>query len=176
MANIDRNITIRGLTDLMGDKLLKSLLAREPIFHDGVPGAETTQRESLRAAATYASFAQSHEVYVNKARGQEATAYSLALADWLGGPRLLEIDIDDWTGEVGQMIRIKARDNIRVARVSVVIRDVQGHVLEKGEAVRSAAGGPWWIYTTHTRIPLAPFPSVEATARDLPGHCDSFTI
>ncbi|HSL29686.1 MAG TPA: hypothetical protein VK900_10835, partial [Anaerolineales bacterium] len=63
-----------------------------------------------------------------------------------------------------------------VAAVTIVIRDAQGNLLERGEAVQSAAGSAWWHYTTRTRIPMNPFPAIEATARDLPGNEDSFTI
>jgi hypothetical protein len=69
---------------------------------------------------------------------------------------------------------VKARDNVRVARVSVEIRDAEGKVLETGEAVTSKPGSAWWKYTTKTCVPMKPFPRVEAIARDLAGNQDSF--
>lgn len=140
------------------------------------PASPQTQREILRRAAAYACFASLQEVYLDRARASGMTAYSLALADWLSPPRVLEIDVDAWTGEPGQLIRVKARDNVLVASVTVAIRDPRGRILEAGQAVQSPDGGPWWHYTTRSRIALEPFPVVEAAARDLPGHSDMFTI
>jgi hypothetical protein len=178
MANIYRNITIYGLTDISGDKLMKTILANKPIFQDSqrVAGTKQAHQDAMGAATTYANFAKTHEVYINKARGYEATPYSIALSDWFGAPRVLEIDIDEWTGEIGQTIRVKARDNVQVAGVSLVIRDVQGNVGEMGEAVQSGAASPWWTYTTRSRVLMIHFPSIEAIARDLPINLDSFTI
>ena len=116
-----------------------------------------------------------HE-YVNQAKRTGATAYSIAVTDWSGAPEVLEIDVNGWTGDIGQTIRVKARDNVMVARVSVVIRDAKENVLEMGEAVQSEAGSDWWDYTTKAFVPMNPFPIVEAIAQDLPGNGDSFAI
>jgi len=161
-----------------GTRSGKNIIAGKLMFDDnrGYTGTKKTHPAAVREAATFANFARTHEVYINKARGTATTAYYLALADWFGSPRVLEINVDNWTGEIGQTIRVKARDNVAVARVSVVIRDAEENVLEMGEAVRSEAGSPWWNYTIKSLVPMSPFPSVEATAQDLPGNSDSFII
>ena len=115
-------------------------------------------------------------MYIDKAQSTGTTAYTIALADWFCMPDVLEINVDNWTGEPGEIIRVKAKDNVLVARVSVVIRDAQENVLEEGEAVRSEKGSAWWNYTTRSRINITPFPIVEATAQDLPGNEDTFVI
>ena len=96
--------------------------------------------------------------------------------DWLGAPKVLEINVDDWTGEIGQVIRVKAKDSVMVARVAVVIRDAEENVLEAGEAIQAEEGSAWWNYRTQSKITMQPFPIVEATAWDLPGNTDSFAI
>ena len=161
----------------------KTITVRKPLFDDNLAYIERQRRQqaamqtaAVRDAVTYANFAQTQEVYQHKAQGTGVTAYTLAIADWFCGPRVLEINVDGWTGQLGQTIRVKARDNMKVAGVSVVIRDAQGKVLEMGEAHPSQAGGPWWTYTTTALIPMTPLPTVQATAHDLPGNSDSFTI
>ncbi|RPJ23549.1 MAG: hypothetical protein EHM33_20580 [Chloroflexi bacterium] len=185
MANIYGNIFIHGLADLLGDQFAdcrtrsgKTILATNPMFDDDRECAETKEshQDALREATTHANFARRQEVYVNKARGNGATAYSIALIDWFGVPEVLEINVDRWTGKPGQTIRVKARDNVLVAGVTVVIRDAGDNALEIGEAMQSEAGSPWWNYTTRSQVTMNPFPSVEATAWDLPGNCDSFVI
>jgi hypothetical protein len=59
-----------------------------------------------------------------------------------------------------------------VARVSVIIRDIDSNVLEQGEAVQSETDG-CWDYTTSTTMPMTPYPVVEAVAEDLPGNTHS---
>lgn len=185
MANIHRHISIQGLTDILGERSAnlrtrsgKTLHASRAMFDDrqaDAQAAKTTQ-DALRQATTYANFADRQDVYINRARRNEVTAYSIALTDWLGAPKVLEIDVDAWTGEIGQTIRVKARDNVRVAGVLVVIRDAQENVLEIGEAVQAEASSAWWNYTARSHVTTTPFPTVEAIARDLPGNRDSFAI
>lgn len=185
MANVDRHIHIHRLTELVYDRfgsyktgsgktIPVTRFRRQPRRADN----ETKKKNqyALRAAAGYASFAHTQAVYINQARQNDATAYSIALLDYLGAPRVLEIDVDGWTGEVGQTIRVKARDNVGVAGVLVVVRDPAGNILELGEAFQSQADSTWWNYTTRARVHMTPLPSVEAIARDLPGNRDSFII
>jgi len=173
MANIQNSIFAYGLT-----RSGKIVIADQPKFDDHRVSAEArgSHRESLREAVNFAQMAVEEEAYINKAREMGTTAYNIAIVDWLGAPKVLEIDVDNWTGEVGQVIRVKARDNVMVAGVSVVIRDADENVLEEGAAVQSRDGSAWWNYTTRFRMKMTPFPIVEATARDLPGNTDSFAI
>jgi hypothetical protein len=183
MANLHRNISIYGLENLLGERFLyRKAGAGKP----GVPchspardlGGEIkkTPQEALRAASTHAAFSCTEQVYASKAGRNGTTAYSVALSDWFGAPRVLEIDVDAWTGRIGETIRVKVRDNIKVAGVIVAIHDEEGNLLETGEAVQTEAGSPWWSYVTKSRLRMTPFPHVEATAWDLAGNRDSFVI
>ncbi len=185
MAKVTNNIFVRGLSGSVGDQFVirttrsgKTIIANKPAFDDNRQFTERqlTQQEAFREATTYAKFAKTQDVYVTLAKGTGGTAYNLAVSDWFGTPKVLEINVDAWTGEVGQTIRVKAKDNVLVAGVSVVIRDANQNVLEAGEAVRAEEGGVWWNYTTQTSVSMEPFPIVEAIARDLPGNQDSFVI
>ena len=185
MAKLYKNILVLGLKGALSDPFVnrktrpgKTIIANKPMFDDNREYTETqkTHEAAIREATTYANFAKTQKVYINKAKGTGTTAYYIAIADWFSGPKVREINVDRWTGEIGQTIRVKARDNVMVARVSVVIRDAEDNVLEMGEAVQSEAGSAWWNYTTKSRVPMTPFPSVEAIAQDLPGNSDSFII
>jgi len=179
------NNFIRGSRSLAGDQLItcitrsgKIIMTDKPMFNDrrAVTDPQKSHQDALREAVAYARFAESEEVYINKARETGTTAYNLAIVDWLGAPKVLEINMDDWTGKIGQTIRVKARDNVMVARVEVMIRDANGNILEAGEAVQAEERSPWWNYTSQALSMMTPFPIVEATAQDLPGNKDSFSI
>ena len=173
MAKIHHHIFVRGLTGLG-----KIVIANRPMFddHRALTDARKSRQTALQEATTYAKFAENQEVYINMAEGTGATAYQMAIADWFGAPKVLQIDVDGWTGEIAQIIRVKAKDNVMVASVMVVIHDAEDKVLEMGDAVRAEAGSAWWNYTTQSLVRMTPFPSVEAIAWDLPGNTNSFVI
>lgn len=185
MTNIYRNIPIHGLIDILGERsasyktcsgkiirINKALINRRGEYTK----LKETAQDALRRATNYANFARRQETYINKARDKKVTPYSLAIVDWFGTPKVLVVSVDAWTGKPGQTIRVKAKDNVRVAGVTVVIRDAKGNVLETGEAKPSKNGTTWWKYTTKTSIPMSPFPRVEATARDLAGNQNTFIL
>lgn len=185
MANIYRNFYRRGIGEIREEGFVihqtdsgKNLLINKPLFDDNLTYTETqdVHQAMLREAGTYASFAGTNEAYLRKARETGATSYYMALADWFGAPRVLEINVDDWTGKPGETICVKARDNMIVAKVDVVIRDAQGNVLEIGKAVPVETGSPWWRYTTQSHVLMMPFPGVQAIAWDLAGNRASIEI
>jgi len=185
MANVYGNPFARGCRGVFGQQFVihqtrsgKTIIAGTPVFDDN--GAYTEGQPmhevAVRDAAIYACFAENLEAYVCRAKKLGTTAYALAVADWYGAPRVLEIDVDCWAGNAGETIRVKARDNVMVASVTLVIRDAHGQILEMGEALQSETGSAWWNYTTQSLIPMTPFPRVQAIALNLPGNRDSFTI
>jgi hypothetical protein len=185
MANGYRNKFARGWNGASGDPFVvhktgsgKSIVAGKPMFDDNLAYTErqTMHQAAVRDSALYASFAENQEAYICLAKEMGTTAYALAVADWYGAPRVLEINVDRWTGKVGEIIRVKAKDNVMVASVLLVIRDAQGHIVEMGESIQSRAGSGWWSYTTQSPLALTPFPSVQAIAFDLPGNRASFAI
>jgi ABC-type uncharacterized transport system YnjBCD substrate-binding protein len=185
MAKVRNNIFVRGLSGAIGDQFVirttrsgKTIIANKPRFDDQREFTEKqkTHQDAFREATTYAKFAKTQPLYIEMAKRSGSTAYNIAISDWFGAPQVLEINVDNWTGEMGQTIRVKARDNVKVARVAVVIRDANEKILEMGAAVQSEEGTVWWTYTTQALVPMTPFPTVEAIAQDLPGNTDSFII
>ena len=177
MAKVYNNIFVRGLTGAIGDQFVirktrsgKTIIANKPTFDENREFTETqkTQQKAFREAAAYAKFARGQEVYINKANGTGATAYNIAVADWFGQPEVLEIDASAWTGQSGEIIRVKAQDNVQVASVRLSIDNGNGTTYEQGEAAQ--VDGLWWIYTTQNPVSLESAPRIVATAQDLPGN------
>ena len=185
MANIHGNKFARGGRGIFGEGIVvhqtesgKTILAGMPVFdeHRAYNELEWMHPAAIRDAALYASVAEHHEAYIRKANQLGTTAYALAVADWYGAPRVLQIDVDRWRGNPEEMIRVKARDNVMVASVVIVIRDPEGQIQEMGEARQSHAGSAWWNYTTQLPVLVTPFPTVQAVAFDLAGNRGSLTI
>ena len=130
------------------------------------------QLDAIRSASNYAHFAQNELVYVNKSVGTWFNSYNWAIADYFGKPEVVEIDISHWTGEVGQPICIKAKDNILVFRVNLWIWNTadSNALFEAGEAEQSKEDRSLWIYTTSSNVPHGPGVRVDVVAYDLPGN------
>jgi hypothetical protein len=184
MARHYSSIFARGFAGI-GEELLeistrsgKSMIAGKVLLDDKREYLESLKpsQAAILEATTYANFAKMQDIYLERERETGTTAYNIALSDWFVAPKVLQINVDRWTGKPGQVIRVKARDNVGVSNVSVMICDADGKLLEAGEASLAEPGSAWWEYTTQTSVPLLPFPSVKAMAQDLPGNRASFTI
>lgn len=175
MAKIRKNIVIQGLSGSLGDQLVirqdkagRTIIAASPSFDPDrtYSEAQQAQQERFRDAATYAKDAKSQAVYQNKAEGTPKSAYNVAMADWFHAPEVGEIDAEGWSGQEGEVIRVRAVDDVQVTQVTVLITDGGGNVLDQGPATN--AGGGWWTYTTQAATPGAS--RIVASARDLPGN------
>jgi len=176
MAKVRNNIVIQGLSGTLGDQVTikqdkagRTIVGVKPTFSENRQFTEQqrAQQEKFKEATAYAkTAAQSEEAYATRAEGTPQSAYNVAVADWFHTPEIGEIDLSEWTGQAGQAIRIKAQDDVRVTRVTVVITDEQEAVIEQGAAMNG--GGVWWVYMTTAAA--SGQPRVIATAEDLPGH------
>jgi hypothetical protein len=119
---------------------------------------QRAHNDRFEEASAYAKASQSHPVYVELAAVTPMnTAYNFALKDWFHSPEVHRIERREGC------IRVKATDNIIVAKVQVTVLDEEGKVLEKGEAVRRK--GDWWEFPSTTEGK-----TIKAEAWDLPGH------
>ena len=66
----------------------------------------------------------------------------MAVADWYHAPEVDEIDLAAWTGDVGEALRAKVRDDVQVETVQFVIA--------------TEDGGSWWRYETTMDHPGGP--------------------
>jgi len=134
--------------------------------------SHTSVQEEIRGAATYAEFSSDLEIYKYTASLTSLSAYQVAVADYLGKPKILAIDSSQWTGEVGQPIHIRAKDNFSVLFVGLLIQENKknGNIFEDGEAVRSETDDVLWTYTTTRRITKKRGLYLFAFAIDLPGN------
>lgn len=155
----------------------RKIVARKPSFDPRVKysGKKNSMQEEVRHAVTYAEFAWEQPLYQSKAVGTSNTAYNLAVADYLGKPEVLDIDIRGWDHQVSQGILIRARDNFMILSVRLVIRNVD-EILEEGEAEQSPLDGLIWKYTTQTPVMRQPGIVLEAFAYDLPGNIGKYSI
>ncbi len=153
----------------------RNLIAQKPGLDLGCSGQKRSMQEEVRRAVTYAEFACEEPIYQCKAVGTPNSAFNLAVADALGRPQVLDIDIHGWNRKAGQTILVKARDNFLVLSVHLVIRRGES-IIEQGDAEQSELDGLIWRYTLQTPVERKPGLTIEAVACDLPGNEEKYTI
>ena len=153
----------------------KNLIARKPTMELNHNGQKKSMQEEVRQAVTYAEFACEEPIYQCKAVGTPNSAFNLAVADALGKPQVLDIDLHGWSRKPGQTILIEARDNFLVLSVHLVIR-LGETILEEGDAEQSELDSLIWRYTLQTNVERKPGLTLEAYAYDLPGNVGKYSI
>ena len=152
----------------------KTLIASKPTgdSYRVFTNSHNSFQEEIRGAATYADFFSDLEIYKITGDLTSRSAYHVAMADFLGKPKILAVDSSQWNGEGGQHIYVKAKDNFSVLFVRLMIRENKknGLVLEDGEAVQSETDQLLWTYTTTTRVTKKRGLRVYAFAFDLAGN------
>ena len=175
IAKVNGNLFMDRLSGQLGDQIIikkgrdgRTIICKKPTFRDDreFSPAHLARQQAFREAAVYARTQKLNPVYIEKAQGTGKCSYNVAIADWLHPPEILEVDLSSWSGEAGQVLRIRARDDVQVKQVAVTITDEADHVLEQSQAVE--VGALWWEYsTTATANGNA---KVIVRALDLPGR------
>ena len=181
MAKSLNNIVMYGASGKLGNQIVfrqgkggQTIIAAKPAAGRSFNPTQQAHQEAFREAIAYARSAKDEAIYITKSQGTTMNAFNAAVADWFNKPEVLEINIDNWTGDAGQIIRVKAQDDTQVTKVHVQIADAQGNIFEEGDAEQT--DGLWWDYTTTTNVEGDPATAnVKATARDLPGNTHSLT-
>jgi hypothetical protein len=96
-------------------------------------------------------------------------AQIVAVTDFMTAPKISYVRLEDYTGHVGNTIRIRATDDFRVVGVTVTISNGSGK-LEEGAALRNRRKPKMWSYTTTVANPELPGTIVVVKAMDLPGN------
>jgi hypothetical protein len=181
MAKINDNLLVRGARGNIGKQYVykkrgeNTHIARMPsIDKNATPTEKQVQvRELFSAASLYAKGAISDpdlkREYRKKA-SSENTAFNIAFRDYLKAPVVKSIDTGNYKGVPGSTIVITAKDDFRVAEVTVSIRTAAGVLVEEGKAVLNPIDRNKWIYSAMQNNSSPAGSIINAAARDLPGN------
>jgi hypothetical protein len=132
--------------------------------------AELENQERFRRAQAYAKAAQNDPRYQAAQKTTHRQAVNIAIANYLNAPVVRDIDLGEYTGAAGQVIRVQADDDFEVTGILIRILDLAGVLLESGSATRAPEGNTTWNYTAQADIPRGQTVVIEATAIDDPGN------
>lgn len=180
MAKSEDNVLVAGLRGSVGQHMVFRNLAgktvvskRRKINPDYVPTEEQVAvRERFSDAILYAKAAisdpQTKAEYKAAAKPGQS-AFNVALLDSFKAPQISQLRIGEYTGQVGDMIVVKAVDNFKVTEVQFSLFKPDGSLLERGMAVKEPNGRDWKYLCTVLNENL-PGTKLVITAKDLPGN------
>jgi hypothetical protein len=172
---------IQGLSGTPGNLTFHQHAHRVVAYVAPAPGQTTTpgqvaERTLFQDAHKYAKGVQHKpEVwaqYTAEADRRHSTPMELAIADFMKGPVIMEVSLDQYQGQPGDAIRILASDDFCVAGVQVAITNGNGEAVESGPAVNKP-GTCDWLYQPLMANPALKGSRIRIEARDLPGNCTS---
>jgi hypothetical protein len=153
----------------------RQVLASRPNIDPNREPTPSQRAHQLRfkMAAMYAKANQTDPAYVAAAAAdRDRTAYNYAHRDHMRAPEVTGINVSEYQGQPGQVIRVVAVDDFQVTGVRVsLVQD--GQVIEQGEAELQADGLTWHYVATK---PAAGEIDVMAAARDKPGNVTESSI
>jgi hypothetical protein len=177
MPEVTFNPMIAGVAGKTGRLVFRRRGAK--IFADRAPeassveptGQQLAQRDRFAAAQAYRRevLADPSQQRVYMALGKQlGRRYDkIVESDFLTPPEVEHIELADYHGRAGDVIRVIAIDDVEVVSVHVALTTGNGAVLEQGPAAKVHGV---WVYTATTAKPEGEKLTITATAKDRPGH------
>jgi hypothetical protein len=186
MAQSKNNIVTHGLSGKVGELLVfsnrrgKTIVSSAPRKRAGEPSeAQKAHQKRFQQAVIYGKEVsvnpENRELYKQKANVKQISVYNVAVADFMQAPDIVEVDVSNYGGNIGDKISITVEDNFMVSEVSLSILNGDGTEVESGNAQPNAAGRKW-IYTATASNTNLNGDKIIVRAYDLPGNVDEEEI
>lgn len=179
MAFVDNNPLLKGASGALGKNVVfkqvrgRTHMTNMPRKRKRSSEKQKEQQDVFQLAVRYAkracSFPEWKAMYAKGINDRKHSANAVAVSDYLNPPEIHEINVLTYTGAPGELIRIRAFDDFKVASVIVTITNAEGIVIEKGEAQLRGKKGLWRMMTT-VRNPSAPGTVFSVVAKDMAGN------
>lgn len=144
------------------------------------PGEKKGQHR-MKLAHSYVTFVLEDPAlrtpYLLEAEKRQKRVCDVVMADYLTDPVIEAVETDSYAGVAGGSVFVILRDEFKVVKVSVVIRNAAGQRLEEGAAA-PVGGGPSkvWRFKAATDQTSSLPVNVEVTASDRCGHSAFATV
>lgn len=186
MSKIGNNPLLKKVSGKLGDTIVIRSTPNGPVMANAPkkPTTKTAKQTAVRKrfldAIRYGKRQIAKDdvraIYKTGVTAKLASAYTVAVSDFLKAPVVQQIDADQYTGAAGQLIRVHASDDFKVLSALVVIKSATGEEIERGEATVSADLTDVWIYTTTAQNPAPAGSTVTATVKDIPGNSATLSV
>ena len=179
MTEVNLNPTVDGYRGSIGRLVFKRykgriIVAKKPVRTKEPGMEELARRERFKEAVAYAKSVladpAARAFYEPIAQQREISVYALAMGDFLKLPTIKPLNLDKYTGQIGDTIAIRAVDNIGLADLEVEISRQDGTLIERGKAVETGAGTGKWTYTATAQVALGTGIFIEVEGVDHAGN------
>ncbi|RRJ86498.1 hypothetical protein EG240_16070 [Paenimyroides tangerinum] len=184
MAESKNNIVTHGLSGKVGDILVfsqrngKTIVSKAPKERTGEASDKQKQQiAKFQQAVIYAkSVLQdpiTKAIYTDAATPEKGVStYNVAVADLLNAPKIEEIDLSNYNGDINDTISVTVTDDFQVASVKVIINNADGSLVEQGNA--TLQGSKWVFVATVNNSDLAG-DKITIQATDIPDNLSEKT-
>ncbi len=179
MSKVTNNPLLQNVSGMLGDTMVfRKVRGKMQMANRPAPSKNRSQKQSavklrFQEAAQYAvqqlAQRESRALYEGGITAQKHSAHVVAVSDYLNAPIVHYIEADDYLGNPGDTILVKATDDFKVTAVKIAIKDSEGNILEKGEASPHSDINVW-AYTATSANPSLKGTTIEAIAFDRPGN------
>ncbi|MGA3013399.1 MAG: hypothetical protein ABSD71_05135 [Bacteroidales bacterium] len=181
MAISFKNVITREYSGRVGDIVFrnyrgKSVMAKRPDCSKVVKSPAQLENQkrfakAVKSSKNVKSDPERCEYYRKNKKKKSQDVYHAAMSDYLTRPKVQKVDLSNYRGLKGNVIRISAWDKFRVETVSVKILSEMGQLIESGSAVsRLFSGNREWDYIATTENPAYKEGSIEVRVTDKPGN------
>ena len=178
MAKLRKKGVIGELSGKVGQIVIRFskgeyVITTPPVFTKPPSEKQLEQREKFKEAVEYAQEATkvspTKEIYEEIAERKKKYPMNVAVADFFHVPEIEDVDISEYHGKTGDLIRVKARDDVKVSRVAVLISDQDGNEVERGDAKAVKGSALNWVYSATQDVGTGEA-TVVVTVNDLAGN------
>jgi len=105
-------------------------------------------------------------LYAARVTDKVKSAFLVAVTDYLTAPTVESIDASQYNGAIGDAITAKVVDDFMVTKVTVIITDPTGKILEQGQATQDPDMEFLWSYAATVANSAVAGTTVSVTGQD----------
>ena len=178
MPEVNLNETVDGYRGSIGRLVFRkyrgrTIVGRKPKSEKPPTEAQLAHRERFKEAASFGKSAMADPAllafYGPLALKRDISVYALAMGDFLKLPRIKPLRLSKYKGNVGDVIEIRATDDIGLADLDVRIV-AHGTLIEQGKALEIGERSGTWHYTATAQVALGSDIFIEVKGVDHAGN------
>jgi hypothetical protein len=179
MSDVELNETINGYRGSIGKLVFKKYKGRTIVGRKVKSSKPPTEKQLAQRAdfADAAAFARTVDAnpallafYGPIAEQRDLEIRAVAMGDYLKKPTIKPLDLATYKGRIGDVIVIRAVDDLGLAELNVKIVAGDGMPIESGEAVEEGVRSGKWNYTVTKSVALGSDVFIEVTGCDHAGN------
>jgi hypothetical protein len=153
MAKQTGNVVTFRLSGKTGDQLLfrqadgKTVVSKIMQQPKNLSEKQREHQRLFKKTAIYGKAAtaeeETKEIYAATAAKKKRTPLIVAVTDCLNVPEIKSIDLSDFCGNQGDVIKVTTSDDVTVKSIHLSIINPDGSIVENGEAVADDSGHIW---------------------------------